>query len=71
MKKFTVTRLSELEPQDRFYFPKNKKKIFNYIGTDKEIIKGKVYFQYYDIDKKIITEYKDLKCVFLRNINDK
>ena len=35
MKKFTLTRLSELEPQDRFYFPKFKYNICTYIETIK------------------------------------
>lgn len=71
MKKFTVTRLSELEAGDRFYFLNNKKKIFNYITQDKDIVKRQPYYQYFDSNQKIITEYKNKKVVFLRNINDK
>lgn len=66
MKKFQVTRLSQLEPQDRFYFPKNKNLLCTYINT----LDTQTY-TYKNDNGTYIEEIKDLKVVYLRNINDK
>lgn len=68
MKKFTVTRLSELEPGDRFYFPKYKYNICTFMKTSKFGFVTTMTYEDHNI-KHVDTEI-NRKVVFLRNINE-
>jgi len=64
MKKFDITTLSKLRPDDRFYFSKNKNLLCTYIGALEN------YYSYKNDNGTIINESKNRRVIFLRNIND-
>jgi len=71
MKKFTVTRLSELDPGDRFYFPSKRDRLCTFIKKNINKISGYLTTYDYKDDKgSVYLNDKNKKVVFLRNIND-
>jgi hypothetical protein len=68
MNKFDTTKLSELKPGDRFYFPRKKLEVCTFIESVKKGFETK--YVYYDHKQFKTTTEINRKVIYLRNIND-
>lgn len=60
--------LSQLKEGDRFYFPKNKSEVCEFLKKKRESLRGE-YDYFWLNSKKEGSSKKDLLVIYLRNTN--